>query len=255
MFSTHSLSLFYLNTFQNRLDTEFNFAPSYLIWHVGSVPKFKYHFLPFNHAGCSKKKTKTLAGFAVGFRAEILLRLLLPSLLFFSVTKTFNSILQNNRTCIYVPAPCLDLLALVLFTNPLFLNTVFFDLSCFINSFKSYSYKILYYVFKLPLAASWLILFVPYSCLQTSVDFKGSTRLVSLEKLFKALGWAEREVSELFGIRFLNKVSDRKLITDYFFKSYPMLKWVPSVGFSEVSLSAEGYFVNRSIKLFNSALS
>ena len=52
----------------------------------------------------------------------------------------------------------------------------------------------------------------------------------------------------------MNKVSDRKLITDYFFKSFPMLKWVPSVGFTEVSLSAEGYFVNRSVKLYNAAL-
>ena len=53
---------------------------------------------------------------------------------------------------------------------------------------------------------------------------KGGRDVLSIESIFKSAAWAEREVSELFGVFFFLKVSNRKLITDYFFKIYPMLK-------------------------------
>ena len=62
-------------------------------------------------------------------------------------------------------------------------------------------------------------------------------------------------VLAFFGICFLAKITNRKLVTDYFFKVYPLLKWVPSIGFTEVYCSAEGFFANRSVKVFNSCLS
>jgi ribosomal protein S14 len=179
-------------------------------------------------------------------RIDVFLRLLLPTVFFFSLKKTHKTVLFNFYSFLFWPVVFLDLLAIIIFSNPIFLNVQFFDLSAFINS--SLANKLtLYYTFKIPLFATWLVVFLPLT----------SSNVVapSLEILFKSLAWAEREVSELFGFYFFFKKNNRKLITDYFFKINPLLKWVPSIGFSEVYLSSEGFFKNRSIKVFNASLS
>ena len=187
------------------------------------------------------------------YRVDIFFRLLLPATLFVTVFKSYKSIFLNCYTYLIISPQSLDLFNLLLFSNPLFINTKLFDVSAFINNLSANTFKVLYYVYKLPSFSTWLVLFLPYENLTS--NSKALPKVLSVEKLFKAASWAEREVSELFGIFFLSKVTNRKLITDYFFKVYPLLKWVPSVGFTEVYCSAEGFFANRSVKLFNSALS
>ena len=187
------------------------------------------------------------------YRVDVFFRLLLPAALFVAVFKSYQSVFLNTYTYLIIAPQTLDVFNLLLFSNPLYMNTKLFDISAFINSVSATSFKVLYYVYKLPTFATWLIMFVPYENL-SSRSFT-STKILSVEKLFKAASWAEREVGELFGISFMSKITNRKLITDYFFKVYPLLKWVPSVGFTEVYCSAEGFFANRSVKLFNAALS
>lgn len=187
------------------------------------------------------------------YRVDIFFRLLLPAAMFTTVSKNYQSTLLNQFTYMIVSPAFLDMFTLLLFSNPLFLNTKLFDISAFISNARSSTFKVLYYVYKIPSFSTWLVFFTPYESFTAG---SGScAKVISVEKLFKAAAWAEREVGELFGICFLTKITNRKLVTDYFFKVYPLLKWVPSIGFTEVYCSAEGFFANRSVKVFNSCLS
>lgn len=202
------------------------------------------------------KKIANISSFSevtFSYRVDVFFRLLLPATLFITVFKSYRSVFLNSYTYLIVAPNTLDMFNLLLFSNPIFINTQLFDISAFINNLNSRCFKVLYYIYKLPTFSTWLVLFLPYENLTNSIG--APSKVISVEKLFKAASWAEREVGELFGIFFTSKITNRKLITDYFFKVYPLLKWVPSVGFTEVYCSAEGFFANRTVKLFNSALS
>ena len=146
----------------------------------------------------------------------------MPAALFVTVFKSYKSVFLNTYTYLIISPQSLDVFNLLLFSNPLFLNTKLFDVSAFINNLTTSTFKVLYYVYKLPTFSTWLIPFIPYENLSSNLIT--SPKILSIEKPFKAASWAEREVSELFGIFFFSKVTNRKLITDYFFKVYPLLK-------------------------------
>lgn len=222
-----------------------------LLWQFSSASAFA--LIAVSPLTKQRRRRVSFSEVSFSYRVDVFFRLLLPVAVFVAVFKSYQSIFLNAYTYLIIAPQTLDMFNLLLFSNPLFINTKLFDISAFINSLSATSFKVLYYVYKLPTFSTWLILFVPYENL-SSRSFV-STRILSVEKLFKAASWAEREVSELFGIFFMSKITNRKLITDYFFKVYPLLKWVPSVGFTEVYCSAEGFFANRSVKLFNAALS
>lgn len=60
-----------------------------------------------------------------------------------------------------------------------------------------------------------------------------STSLLSLQNIFPAFNWAEREVWDMYGI-FIAKHPDlRRLLTDYGFVGYPLRKDFPLSGFKE----------------------
>lgn len=193
---------------------------------------------------------------SLGARFDVLLRLLIPAAPLLVLT-TGSPILRSGLGLhMSVAAEYLDVLCILLYSNPLLSKTKFFDLSCFVPSGTLGGISaMLYYVFQIPVFRRLLIVLVPASGASVRSSSSSYANIVSIEKLFKAASWGEREVGELFGIPFLGKVSNRKLISDYFLKSYPLLKWVPSVGFSEVYCSSEGFFYTRSVKIFNSALS
>lgn len=219
--------------------------------------KTLYNFF-FAKQKTTAKNKKFYMYYNLNYQIDIFIRLLLPNLVFFSVFKQKKSVNSSAFSHLAISGEYLDIFSLLLYSNPLFINTMLYDVSAFINSLKKNTFKTLYYVFKVPTFNTWLVLFVPYESL-SATNFAEKTNnklnLISIEKLFKSASWGEREVGELFGINFFFKITNRKLITDYFFKVYPLLKWVPSIGFSEVYCSAEGYFYNRSVKVFNSALS
>lgn len=60
-----------------------------------------------------------------------------------------------------------------------------------------------------------------------------STSLLSLQTLYPAFNWAEREVWDMYGI-FITKHPDlRRILTDYGFVGYPLRKDFPLSGFRE----------------------
>lgn len=52
--------------------------------------------------------------------------------------------------------------------------------------------------------------------------------------LFQNITWAEREISEMFGISFSGKKDNRRLLLDFSFIGNPLLKSYPVTGFVEV---------------------
>jgi NADH-quinone oxidoreductase subunit C len=55
-----------------------------------------------------------------------------------------------------------------------------------------------------------------------------------LYKNYSSSIWLEREVWDLFGIRFWKHPDLRRILTDYGFKGFPLRKDFPLVGFYEV---------------------
>lgn len=63
----------------------------------------------------------------------------------------------------------------------------------------------------------------------------GGLPLLSVQSLFPAFNWAEREIWDMFGIFFVKHPDLRRLLTDYGFVGHPLRKDFPISGFLESS--------------------
>lgn len=74
------------------------------------------------------------------------------------------------------------------------------------------------------------------------IDFllgQGGEPGVSCQGIFPALGWPEREVWDLFGIGFAGCPDQRRLLSDYGFRGFPLRKDFPSSGYLELRYDSE----------------
>ena len=69
-------------------------------------------------------------------------------------------------------------------------------------------------------------------CLSTWISKNSVVK--SATGLFSNLNWPEREVSEMYGIHFIDKLDARHLLLDYNFFQFPMLSTFPMGGYQEV---------------------
>jgi len=58
--------------------------------------------------------------------------------------------------------------------------------------------------------------------------------LISIKSLFNSADWLEREVWDMFGIKFLLHGDLRRILTDYGFKGHPLRKTFPLTGYVEI---------------------
>ena len=72
----------------------------------------------------------------------------------------------------------------------------------------------------------------------------------SLTSIFPAANWMEREVFDMYGIKFKNHPDLRRILTDYGFEGHPLRKDFPLTGHTEVRYSEDQKkVINEPVKL------
>tara|TARA_A100001011_G_scaffold320333_1_gene340835 strand:- start:26 stop:640 length:615 start_codon:yes stop_codon:yes gene_type:complete len=73
--------------------------------------------------------------------------------------------------------------------------------------------------------------------IKISTKFEINEKIQSITKIFPSANWMEREVFDMYGVKFVNHPDLRRILTDYNFKGHPLRKDFPLTGFNEVRYS------------------
>ena len=75
--------------------------------------------------------------------------------------------------------------------------------------------------------------------LKVKVKLSDGESISSINEIYSCADWCEREIWDLFGIRFKDHPDLRRLLTDYDFQGHPLRKDFPLTGFTQVRYDNE----------------
>ena len=73
--------------------------------------------------------------------------------------------------------------------------------------------------------------------IKIKIQFHIDQKINSITRIFPSANWMEREVFDMYGVKFKNHPDLRRILTDYGFKGHPLRKDFPLTGFNEVRYS------------------
>jgi NADH:ubiquinone oxidoreductase subunit C len=122
------------------------------------------------------------------------------------------------------------------------------DLTAINNQGSLYEFELIY----ITLSYKFNIRFI------LKLYIKKEDLILSLSNLYINANWLEREIWDLFGIKFLYHKDLRRILTDYGFSGHPLLKIFPLMGFTELryddslnKIIKEMIELSQSLRLFN----
>ena len=72
-----------------------------------------------------------------------------------------------------------------------------------------------------------------------NINIEENTLIPSIIKVFPSANWMEREVFDMYGIKFKDHPNLKRILTDYGFEGHPLRKDFPLTGHTEVRYSEE----------------
>ena len=87
----------------------------------------------------------------------------------------------------------------------------------------------------------WLLMTTTQNNKRIKVDFfiKENNSVTSITSIFPSANWMEREVFDMYGIKFKDHPDLRRILTDYGFVGHPLRKDFPLTGHNEVRYSED----------------
>ena len=73
--------------------------------------------------------------------------------------------------------------------------------------------------------------------IKVSINFEIEKKISTITKIYPSANWMEREVFDMYGIKFTGHPDLRRILTDYNFEGHPLRKDFPLTGFKEVRYS------------------
>lgn len=180
---------------------------------------------------------------------------MLPLLIVFEKTKIVN---YNSTT--FIPSQ----------TNLLIPSSWFYAINCFLKNetflslnflidastidTKDYSLsKNLFFLSKYRFIHFFSYYFLNTKNRLTLFIWNNKKALTSIDNLYPNAGWLERELGEMYGINFLKKNDNRKLLLDYTKTEAPFLKDFPVEGYTDafynILTEQVTFYTNETIEL------
>ena len=144
-------------------------------------------------------------------------------------TKINSSIIKNNQ--IYLDIDNVDLIDVITFlkSNKDTKFKQLIDLTAVDYPENEKRFKMIYLLLSHELNQRIILNF----------SIKENESVNSIFKIFPSSNWMEREVFDMYGIKFINHPDLRRILTDYNFEGHPLRKDFPLTGHSEVRYSED----------------
>ncbi len=144
-------------------------------------------------------------------------------------TKVKNSKIKHNQIYLEINSENLIDTVMILKTNQYFKFRQIIDLTAVDYPESDKRFKLVY-------------LFLSHELNQRLLLFyyiNENQKISSLTKVFPSANWMEREIFDMYGIKFTDHPDLRRILTDYGFEGYPLRKDFPLTGYNEVRYSED----------------